>query len=447
MNIVREDVDALNAILKVQISPEDYKDKVKSSLEKYRKTAKIPGFRPGHVPFGIIQKQYGKAVLAEELDKITNESVSKFLQENNIDILGNPIPKLENGSNGSFDDPADFEFVFEIGLTPTFELPDFSKMETEFVSVAVDDTFITNHINDLRRRYGKLSSSEVVGESDMVLGKFQTQNEDGTLAEGGIDHSTTISLEFIKNDAGKQQLIGKKVGEVLALDLNLLAENDEDKAGYLGVKAEDLATVSGDLKFTITDIKHMEPADLNEDFFGRLFPDNIVTNEEQMREHIAADLKKHFGKDAESVYRIKTIDSILDNLQLEFPVEFLRKWMVMTQNVKESEVDASLENNLKGLKWQLFQFKVMKENDINVGFEQTIDLAKAYVVDNYSRYGFPAPEDEELQKLAMDLLKDREKINYFHSQASEIAIGNYLKSTCKIVEKTMSYEDFLKYAQ
>ena len=196
MNILREDVDALNAVLRVQISPEDYQANVKSALEKYRKAAKIPGFRPGNVPFGLIQKQYGKSVLAEEINKLTNNGLYNYITENKLDVLGNPIPKEDSTAIGDFDKPENFEFSFEIGFAPSFELGITGK-KFDYPTVRIDDALISKQIEDLQRRYGKLTSVETVGEKDMVLGKFEEVSETGAIKEGGNSHSTTISLEFL----------------------------------------------------------------------------------------------------------------------------------------------------------------------------------------------------------------------------------------------------------
>ncbi|MBM3454557.1 MAG: trigger factor family protein, partial [Bacteroidetes bacterium] len=171
MNVIREEIDALNAVLTVKISSADYQLKVKNALEKYRKNAKIPGFRPGHVPFGLIQKQYGKAVLAEELNKLTNDSLYHFISENQLNILGNPIPKADAEIIGSFDQPGDFEFSFEIGYSPIFELPISAKSSFNYNKIKIDKSLINKQVEDLRRRYGKLVSSELVGEKDMLIGK------------------------------------------------------------------------------------------------------------------------------------------------------------------------------------------------------------------------------------------------------------------------------------
>ena len=215
MNITRQEVDAQNAVLKVNIAPADYQGKVKASLEKYRKTAKIPGFRPGNIPMALIQKQVGKSVLAEELNKLTNDALYRYISEEKLEILGNPIPKEDEGMTGSFDQPENFEFSFEIGYSPAFELPINAKSKFDYATVKIDKELINKQVEDLRRRYGKLVSSDSVGDKDMVMGKFEEKDADGSVKADGISHSSTISMEFLENKAGVKALKGKKINEVI----------------------------------------------------------------------------------------------------------------------------------------------------------------------------------------------------------------------------------------
>ena len=247
MNVVREDVDALNAILKVTVTPEDYAGKVKETLDKYRKTAKIPGFRPGHVPFGLVQKQYGKGVLSEELNKLVNESLQSFISENKIDILGNPIPQVEGNFEGDFDNPADFKFTYDIGLAPEIKVALTGKNKFDYVKVKVDKKLIDKQIEDLQRRYGKLSSADEVSERDMIMAQFVELNDDESIKEGGILHTSTISMEFVSDKKVAKQLKGMKVGEKTILDPSTVSKGGADTAAMLGITEADLETISNKL--------------------------------------------------------------------------------------------------------------------------------------------------------------------------------------------------------
>ena len=218
MNVVQENIDKLSAVLKVEIKSEDYQSKVKTTLEKYRKTAKIPGFRPGHVPFGMIQKQYGKRVLAEELNKISNDGVHQFIKEENLEILGNPIPLENETFKGDLDNPSDFEFAYEIGFSPKFDIPLSSKKSMDYFTVKIDDKLISKQVEDLRRRYGKLEPTSEIGEKDMVMGLFREFDENNEPKDGGVEHNSTISMEFLSDKKAIKLLKGKKVDDFVLLD-------------------------------------------------------------------------------------------------------------------------------------------------------------------------------------------------------------------------------------
>jgi len=449
MNIVREDIDALNAILTVQITSNDYASKVKNALEKHRKTAKIPGFRPGHVPMGLIQKQVGKSVLAEELNNLTNKALNDYVQENNLNLLGNPIPKTENGSTGDFDKPEDFSFAFEIGFSPAFELPISNNTAIDYPMVNVDSELVEKQIEDIRRRYGKLMSVEEVEEKDMVLGKFESINEDGTVKENGISHTTTISLEFLGKPEAIEIFKGKKNGVTFPLDPVVVAKDQKDMASLIGVQEEELANINDSFQFTITDIKRMEMADLNAELFEKLFVSGEVTTEEELKSRVASDLNNMFSKDSDALFTRFTFDYLMENTHMDFPVDFLKRWIVMSSEkpVTFDEIENEFDGYLKSLKWQLIQTKIFRDNQIQVPFGDVIEYTKGLIASNYAQYGIPAPEDEELTKSASELLKNKEQLNGIYDRLAESKLTEFFKKTVTMVEKKMSYDDFVALAK
>ena len=447
MNILREDVDALNAVLKVQISPEDYQSKVKNELEKYRKSAKVPGFRPGHVPAGLIQKQYGKSVLAETLNKLANDGLYNFITENKLDILGNPIPKEDATPIGDFDKPENFEFSFEIGFAPTFDLGIAGK-KFEFPKVIIDDTLINKQIEDLQRRYGKLTSVETAGEKDMVLGKFEELTESGEVKEGGISHSTTISLEFLDKKDASDLLNGKKVNDTFELSPSLVSKNEADKAAMLGLKEDQLTSIGDKFQFTISDIKQMELAELNDELFGKLFMDGEVTTIEELKKRIADDISKMFSEDSDRILTRDVYNFLLEETKMEFPTEFLKRWIKISSEkpVTEEDIENEFDTYLKSLKWQLIQSKIFTENNLKLTNEEVIDHTKSLLVANYAQYGIPAPDDAELTESAVRLLKNKEQANGIYDRLAEQKLTTYFKSTVSLDTKEVSYDDFVAIA-
>jgi trigger factor len=448
MNVLRQDVDALNAVLTVKINPEDYQPKVKAAVEKYRKTAKIPGFRPGHVPQGLIQKQYGKAFLAEELNKLANDALYKFIIENKLDILGNPIPKENSDVVGNFDQPTDFEFSFEIGFSPVLDLPLNEKSKFDYYTVKVDKELIDKQVEDLQRRYGKLTSAETVEERDMVLGKFEELNEDGSIKEGGVSNSTTISLEFLSDKKSIKQLVGKNVNECFELDPNSVSKDDKDKATMLGVNEDELKSVGNKFQFTITDVKRMELAALDEFLFEKLYMDGEVKTEEDLRKRVQDDLENMFSKDSERILTRDVYQYLVNETKTEFPESFLKRWIKVSSEkpVSDEDLDKEFDAYLKSLKWQLIQTKIFKDNNIQLNNEEVITYTKSLLAGNYAQYGIPAPEDAELTETATRLLKNKEQANGIYDRLAEQKLTEFFKSTVKLNSKAVSYDEFVEIA-
>ena len=446
MKITRQEIDAQNGVLKVEIDAADYQGKVKAALDKYRKTAKIPGFRPGHVPAGLIQKQFGKSVLAEELNKITNDALYRFIIDEKLDILGNPLP-IENGVEGDFDQPANFTFSYEIGYSPVFELPITAKTKVDYATVKIDKDLITKQVEDLRRRYGKLISSEAISAKDMVMGKFEEL--DGTEVKAdGISHSTTISMEFLENKAAIKLLTGKKINESFELDPKNVSKGPEDAAAMLGISPEAYAELNSKFQFTVNDIKRMELAELNEEFFQKLFADEVKT-EADMNKLIEADLARMFEEDSDRLFTRKVYDMLLEKTSMTFPEAFLKRWIKTSAEkpISEEEIEKEFAAYLLSLKWQLIQTKIFKDNNIQLTNEEVIDFTKNLVIGNYAQYGMPAPEEAELLETAQRLLQNKEQANGIYDRLAERKLTDYFKSAVSMTKKEMKYDDFVAQAQ
>lgn len=444
MNVVREDVDALNAILKVTVTPEDYAGKVKATLDKYRKTAKIPGFRPGHVPFGLVQKQYGKGVLSEELNKLVNESLQGFIAENKINILGNPIPQGEGNFEGDFDNPADFEFTYDIGLAPEIKVALSGKNKFDYVKVKVDKKLIDKQIEDLRRRYGKLTSADEVGERDMIMAQFVELNDDDSIKEGGIMHTSTISMEFVTDKKVAKQLMGLKVGDKTIVDPTTISKGGADTAAMLGITEADLGTISNKFQLSINEIKAMELAELNTELYDKLFGPDAVKDEKELRARVKADLDGMFVNDSDKMLTRSVYESLLEKTKAELPDAFLKRWIKLSneKEITDEQIEAEYDSYAKSLKWQLIQGHIFKTNEIKLENEEVIAFTKGLLVNNYAQYGMPAPEDAELTKSAMQVLQNQEEANRVYDMLAEQKLTVYFKETVKLSEKEVSYDQF-----
>lgn len=448
MDIVREDIDSLNAILRVKLTPEDYKEKVDKTLADYRKKASIPGFRPGKVPMGHIIKQYRKPVLAEELNKVINDSLYEFINKNELDILGNPLPKEDEEVKGNWDQPGDFEFAYEIGLSPDFKLSLSGKNKYNYYKVKVDKKLIDQQIEDISKRYGKLISENEVSEKDMVLGQFVELDDAGEIKAGGIMNSSTISMEFVEDKKVQKTLVGKKVGDILTIDPKTVSKGDGDMAAMLGVKEEELSAVSNQFQFTINEVKRMEAAELNEELFKKLYPDDSVKSEADMRSRVESDLAKMFDQDSERILSRDVSEDLIEKTKMEFPDGFLKRWILASakEGVTMEMVENDYENYTQGLKWQLIQNKLFKDNDLKIESEEVVEFTKTLLTNQYAQYGLPAPDEKELVESAKKVLENRDEANRIYEMMTGEKLLKHFKETVKLNEKEVSYDDFVKIA-
>jgi trigger factor len=448
MNVIREDVNEMSAILKVQIAPADYQAKVDASLEKYRKQAKVPGFRPGKIPMGMIRKQFGKSVLGEELNKIVSDSLFGYVNENKIEILGNPIPKEDMEVKGDFENPGDFEFTYEIGLSPEIKLSLSAKDKFDYVKVKIDEELLSKQTDDLRRRYGKLVASEKVGDTDLVLAQFVELNADDSIKAGGILHSSTISMEFVEDKAAKKALAGKAVGDKLIVNPAHVSKGGKDTAAMLGIQEEQLSEISDKFQMTITEIRHMELAELNQELYDKLFGEGAISSEAELKERISKDLEGMFANDSDRLLTKSVYESLVENTKVNLPTDFLKRWIRLSNEkpITMEEIEEQFEGYEKSMKWQLIQGHIFKANDIKVDQMEALEFTKGLLINQYAQYGLPAPDEKELIASAAKVLSDREESSRVYDMLAESKLTEFFKKTVKLNEKAISYDEFVELA-
>lgn len=448
MKVTKLDIDALNAVLTVEVSKEDYSEKVKSQLNKIRKTAKISGFRPGAIPASLIQKQYGNSVLTEELNKVVNDALFGYVQENKLNILGNPIPKEGAAVKGDFNNPEEFTFEYVIGISPEISLDLSNKTKIDYNKIKIDAELIGKQLEDIQRRYGKLVASDKVGDRDLIFGKFVELNEDETVKEGGIENTSTISVEFIEDEATKKKLTGAKVGDIIVVDPKLVSRSENDAAAMLGIKAEEFSNASTKFQLTINEVKVMELAELNQELFDKLFGEGTVTSETQLKERIKGDLENMFTQDADRLLTKMVYNHLMETTKIELPDAFMKRWIKLsnTNDITKEQIEADYPAYSNNLKWQLIQTEVFKSNNVQFDQGEAVEFTKGLLVANYAQYGIPAPEDKELTQSAIQVLTNKEEANRIYDMLAESKLSQIFKETVKLNEKEIAYDDFVELA-
>lgn len=437
MNITKKEIDNLNAVLTVEISKEDYSSKVEKILSDYRKNANIPGFRKGHVPMGMVKKQYGKAVLVEEVNKLLQEALHKYLTEEKLDVLGNPLPKNEADINWDDDN---YSFEFELGLAPQFEV-DLKGKEVIQYKVIADDKMLDNQVKTIRKQYGKMISKNEVEKGDEITGTF-------TSTEMDIEKQSTFSTENIK---GKEQLgvlIGSKVGDTVNLKTKGMFADDHDHQKYLGVSHDDAHGLDIEVSLKIEEVNQREMAELNQELFDKLFGPGLVTSEEELRAKIKEDAEKQFEQQSDQKLLNDVVDSLIENTKFDLPDAFLQRWIAMTGETRLSEEDAKkeYERTEKGLRYQLIEGKLRAENKLQVTFDELKDFSKNMIRAQMAQFGQMNPTEEELDSIAARILSNQEEVERLSEQMNTEKMLQFFKENVKLKVKEVSYDKFIKDA-
>ncbi|MCB0374421.1 MAG: trigger factor [Sinomicrobium sp.] len=436
MNITREHIDDLNAILKVSITREDYTEKVDTILNDYRKKAAIPGFRKGHVPMGLVKKQYGKAVLVDEVNKLLQDALHKYLTEEKLDVLGNPLPRMQDNFNW---ETQDFSFEFDLGLAPGFEVNlKFKKPITHYHIVA-DDKMINEHIASLRKQYGKLLSTDSVRGNSEIIGTFIN-------AEKAIHNRTTLSLDQIKGKRNTEKFTGAKTGDTLTLSTKNLFKDDHDLMNALKVSHDDVHDLDIEVTFTIDEINEREPAALDQDFFDKLFGKDVVTSEKELKAQIKEESEKQFKQQADRQLLNDVTSHLIENTKFDLPAGFLKKWIRTTGEnpLTEDEAEEAYEKFEKGLRYQLIESKIVQEHGLQIRMEELQAFAGDFVRLQMSRFGQTDPDDEAVANIVSRILANQDEAKRLSEQLMSNKLMELYKENANLKTKEISYENFVK---
>ena len=436
MDITRENTDALNAVVKVDIIADDYQPKVDKILVDYRKKADIPGFRKGHVPMGMIKKQYEKSVMIDEVNKLLQDSLNKYLTEEKIEILGNPIPRSQENFTW---DTKNFSFEFELGLVPQFEVNLTSKKKITKYVINADDSLIDKEVENLQSRYGKMSAVDIINENTNVTGTFVNEEKE-------IENKSTINLSDIKGKTNLKKFVGSKVGDVIELKTKSLFSDDSKLMGALGLSNEEIEGLNIKVLFTIEETTEIELADLDQELFDKLFTDGSVKSVTELRNKIKEDAEKQFLQQADQQLLNSVTEFLIDNTSFDLPSEFLQKWLATAGEKQLTPEEAAEEYNKseKGLRYQLIQEKILKENDIKLDYEELKEYAKGFIRTQMAQFGNMNPEDAELDDIANRILGNQEEAKKLQDQLMSQKLMTFYKEKMTFKTKKVTYEGFIK---
>lgn len=436
MNITRENIDALNAVVKVDIAKEDYSDKVEKILIDYRKSANIPGFRKGHVPMGMVKKQYGKAVLVDEVNKLLQDAIGKYLVEEKLDVLGNPLPKPQDDLDWDADA---FSFEFELGLAPEFDVKLKGKKAITQYNIVADDKMVNNQLEQIQKQYGKIVSQTEVTKASEISGTFVNEEKE-------INNETMITLDKLKGKTNSKQFIGAKIGDVISLKTKGLFSDDHDLMNALKVSHDDVHGLAIDVTFTIKEINERELADLDQDLFDKLFGAGAVTSVTELKEKIKEDSEKQFVQQGEQKLLNDVTEYLVDSTKFDLPATFLKKWMQTAgeEPMTEEQAKEEYEKSEKSMRYQLIEGKLIQDHNLQVHFEDLKAYALEMIKGQMEQFGQMNPSEKELDDIAARILSNKDEVKRLSEQLMSQKLLGLYKAEANLKAKEITYDDFVK---
>ena len=435
MKISINKLNKVSGIISIQIEKKDYEGKVIEVLKSYSKTAKIPGFRKGFVPMGLIKKQYGNAVKVDEINKLLDSSLKKYINENKLDILGGPIPKTDNEIDW---DSELINFDFEIGYSPEFKINFKPKKPIIKYEVKADKKMIDNQLKNIQSRYGKLVSKIKIDKTSEITALFKSEDDI-------INNSSMFKIETLKPSFAKK-LIGLKVGDVVSQNASKIFREEQDLSRNIKIELSKAKEYKNNLVITIEEINERELADLNQELFDKVFVKNSVNSIAEMKRKLGDDFVKQFQTQVDQKLMNDTIEYLIDSTKVNLPSDFLIKWMKLNSEKKISIDEAKIEyeKSEKGMKYQLIESKIIIDNNLQVNFEDLKAFTTDLIKNQMKQYGQVIPEDKELDGIIARVMSNKDEIKRLTEQLTSKRMLDFFKENFNYKIKKVTYDEYIK---
>ncbi len=446
MNITRENIDNLNAVLKVQIIKADYDEKVESVLKDYRKKASIKGFRPGMVPIGLVKKMYGRAVQIDEINKLVTENIQKYLSDEKIEILGDPMPKADEQDKFDFGTQEDFTFTFELGLAPVIDLKLSKKNKLSQYDIIIDEKMKNDYLENYTRRYGELRKADSTEEKDVIKGSIEAIDKDGNIVAEGISvPETSIGIDIIKDKKIKKQFTGIGLNDSVDFDVKKAFPNDSEIAGLLHIKKDEVEGIESNFRFTVRDISRFHPAEAGPELYNRIYGEGVVTSETEFLNKIEEEIKVNLKRESDFKLMMDVKNLAIEKADFELPEEFLKRWLLkVNENTTEELIEKEFESFKKDLNWQLLRNKVAKDNEMKITEEELLREAAIITRYQFQQYGLFYASDDQINNYAKETLKREEDAKRIADKVLDEKVIAVIQELVKLESKSISVEDFNK---
>ncbi|TAJ15206.1 trigger factor [Marinilabiliaceae bacterium JC017] len=448
MNISKENIDALNAVIKLTVNKEDYEQRVSDILKDYRKKVNMPGFRPGKVPAGLVKKMYGKGVLVEEVNKLISENISKFITDNELDLLGEPMPS-ENQEVIDFDTQDSFEFSFDVAVAPEVEIKLTKREKIPFYNIEITDEMMDQQTKSITSRFGKSETVDAVTETSLVKGDFVQLDEAGSVLEEGIAaEDAVLSMTVVKTEDDRKKLLDAKNGDVIVFDPKVAFPSETEVSYLLKITKEQAAELCGNFQFTIKEIIEFNHPELNQELFDQAFGEGVVSSEEEFKNKVRENIQDTLNQESEYRFNLDARAKLMKKVDVEFPEAFLKRWLLATNKDNEKMTAEQLEKDmphfLEDLKWQLIKNNLIKAHDLKIEDNDMLEYAKKSARLQFMQYGLSNVPDEHVNNYAVEMLKNEEQRRNFAEGAINEKVMAFIKEAVKLDEKEVSREEFNK---
>ena len=437
MEITLNKKNKLTGIISIEIDKKDYEQNVNDVLKRYSKTAKIPGFRKGFVPIGLVKKQYGNAVKVDEINKLLDSSLKKYIQDEKLDILGGPIPHIDNDINWNSEI---INFDFEIGYTPEFKINLKPKKAIIKYEVKADKKMVDSQIKNIQSQYGKLISKSKVENNSEITASFTCESDE-------ISNSSMFKTESLK-PAFLKRIIGLKAGNELTEIGSKIFKEDYELSRNLKIELEKAKKFKSEISIKIEEINQREMADLDQDLFDKVFGKNSVKSVTEMKNKLSEDFVKQFQNQVDQKLMNDTIEYLIESTKINLPSEFLIKWMKLSSEKKISieEAKAEYEKSEKGMKYQLIESKIIIDNDLQVNFEDLKSFTSDLIKNQMLQYGQAIPDEKEVEGIVARVMSNKDEIKRLTEQLTSTRILNFFKDNFNYKTKKVDYDEYIKEA-
>ena len=451
MKITFDCPDKINGLLTMTVEPADYQEKVEKTLKDYRKKAQVPGFRPGMVPMGMIKKQYGTAVKVDEVNKLMGEKLYEYIHENKIQMLGEPLPNQEKQVPQDFEKDGELTFVFDIAVAPEFKAELSAKDKITYYTIKADDKLIDDQVQMYASQAGEFVKADVFSGNDTITGDMRELDKKGNTKEGGITtEGAMVMPAYIKADDQKKLFDGAKPGDIITFNpKKAYPDNDAEVAALLKVQKDDVKDLNSDFSYQITEIRHFEPAAVDQKLFDRVFGEGTVKDEKAFREKIAETIAPQLQQNSDYKFLLDVRAYLEKKVgDLQFPEALLKRVMLQNNQDKGADyVEKNFEGSIKELKWHLIKEQIVTANNIKVEDADLKAVAKEAIRAQFAQYGMSNVPDDVLENYAAEQLKKRENVENFVDRAIDMKLTETLKNVVKLTQKEVTLADFNKLMQ